>query len=170
MLVVERPRGEQTQHLPRVLDGVERARLGVAAVAFPARVAGFLFLDLAGVLEQQRDEAAARLGAVDGALEALGDEARQQARMVEVGVGDDDRVELRRPEREGGAVALLELLGALVDAAVDEHLPLAPGEVRATAGDRAAGAVEGDPGHGIGAPRPQGAAVYHRAPAARFML
>ena len=68
--------------------------------------------------------------------------------MVEVGVGEDDRVDLLRPEREGAPVALLELLVALEEAAVDEQAGGAELEQRAAAGDRAACSDERDLAHG----------------------
>src|SRR5690606_22122673 len=51
-------------------------------------------------------------------------------------------------EGEGLAVAPLELVGALEEAAVDEDPLLSPREERAAPGDGAAGAEERDIGHG----------------------
>jgi|SRR5947209_5918075 len=65
-----------------------------------------------------------------------------------MGVGDHHGGELRRAERERLPVAHLQLFVALVEAAIDERPVAAPVEVGATAGDDAAGAVEGDGRHG----------------------
>ena len=90
-----------------------------------------------------------RLGAaaVDRAAVAARGEQRQPAAVVEVGVGEHHRVEVVRREREGLAVALLELDAALEEPAVDEDAALAPLQQRHAAGDRAAGAEEGDVSH-----------------------
>ncbi len=116
---------EEPHRLESVTPGEERARIGVAAVALLLREAGLFFLQGAGIFEHQAGERAGRLGAVDRAAVALCHEARQEAGVVEVGVGEDDRVDLLRPERERAPVALLELLVALEEAAVDEQASVA---------------------------------------------
>ena len=74
----------------------------------------------------------------------LPDEQRQQAAVVEVGVGEDDRVERRRVEPERHAVAHRLVRTPLEHAAVDED-PGSPGvhEV-ARAGDRPRTAEKGE--------------------------
>ncbi len=141
-LLVERHRLEQTHRLEGVAPGEERARVGVAAVALLLREAGLLFLQGAGVFEHQAGERAGRPRAVDRAAVALRHESRQEARVVEMGVGEDDGVDLLRPERERAPVALLELVVALEETAVDEQAGVAELEQGAAAGDGAACADE----------------------------
>ena len=148
VLLVE---GQALQQLDRragVLGGVERLGIGVAAVALLAGVARLLLLDLAGVLEDQRDQPAARLGAVDRTVEALGDEAGQETGVVEVSVRQQDRRQLVRLEDELAPVALLELVVALVETAVDQQPGVAPAQQGGAAGDRSARAAECDFAHG----------------------
>ena len=64
------------------------------------------------------------------------------AAVIQMGVGEEDRVDARGVEAEGLGVLLLELASALVEPAVDQHA--APGALdeMAGAGDAAIGAVE----------------------------
>ena len=64
-LFIERHFFQELEDPAGVLLRVEGLGIGVLAVALLAGVAGLFFLDLAGVLEDERDEPPARGGAVD---------------------------------------------------------------------------------------------------------
>jgi hypothetical protein len=146
-LLVERHGAEQLQGPPGVVPRVERLRVGVPAVPFFARVADLLLLDLPGVEEHQGDQSAAGLRAVDRPGEPLGNEARQEAGVIQVGMGEQHRVQPVGRERERIPVALLELFVSLEEAAVDEDGGVPPGEQGGAAGDATAGSEECDGRH-----------------------
>src|SRR5262249_14766295 len=94
--------------------------------------------------------------------EALADERREVAAVVDVGVAEDDGVDLVRVEREV-AVPLPGLLAAaLVQAAVEQDLVVADLQQVHRAGHAAGGPPEGEGrlGHGSGGGR---ACRFHRS-------
>ena len=96
-----------------------------------------LLLDLGRVGEHDAQQVARRRRAVDRPGEPLADERRQVAAVVDVGVAEDDRVDLVGVEREV-AVALPGLLAAaLVQAAVEQDLVVADFEQVHRPGDAA---------------------------------
>src|SRR6185436_19280545 len=121
LALAEGQRLEPLQGLARILRVEERKRIRVTAVAALPRIARLLFLELGGILEHERGERPRRSGAPDRSAESFGDELRQQPAVIEVGVGEEDAVELARLEGKRLAVARFELFVALVLAAVDEH-------------------------------------------------
>jgi len=141
---------EELERLPGVGAVEQRPGLAVPAVALLPGVASLLFLQLAGVLEHQPGERARRLRRPDGAAEAPAHQLRDQADVIEVGVGEDDAVDGGGLEREPAPVARLGLLVALEHPAVDEQPALAEVEQRRAAGHGAARADEGDFGQGSG--------------------
>ena len=90
-------------------------------VLMPVGVPGIFFLDVRRIGEHQGAEVACAGGAEDSALEALRDEPRQVAAVVEVGVGEDDRVDARRVDRQRLPVPFAQLLEPLEQPAVDQH-------------------------------------------------
>ena len=64
--------------------------------------------------------------------------------MVEMGVGEQDDVDLRRIEAKVARVFLLDLPAALIEAAIDQDRPARRLQQVAGAGDAAIGAVEGE--------------------------
>ncbi|SST10380.1 Uncharacterised protein [Acinetobacter baumannii] len=75
-----------------------------------------------GVQQHEFQQFAGGLGGEDRALEALGRQARQQAAVVQVGVGDDHRVDARGIEGEGRAVAVVGFAAPLAHAAFEQDL------------------------------------------------
>ena len=132
------PLGGEAEQLA-VLRGVARGVVGRAAgiaLGVAGRALGELLLELGRVEQHEPGELGGRRGADDGAAEALVDEQRQEAAVVEVGVGQDDGVERRRVEAQRHVVADRLVGAALEHAAVDEDL--GPAGVDEVAG----------PGHG----------------------
>ena len=107
----------------------------------PARVAlRELLLEPAAVEQHDLDELRGCAGQVDRSIEAVAHDDRQQAAVIEVGVGDEDRVEVLRLEAERDAVPDHLVGAALEHPAVDED-PGARGrqqEARSRDGRRAA--------------------------------
>ena len=79
------------------------------------------FLQPAGVGQHQRAQVRRSRGAEDLAVEAAGDETRQQARVIDVRVRQDDRSQRRRMNRERSPVAAPQLLQALKLTAIDQQ-------------------------------------------------
>jgi hypothetical protein len=65
------------------------------------------FLDMGAVGQHRAGQVDCRRGCVDGAGEALLDELRQQAGMIDMRVAEDHRRDLTRREGEGPVVQLL---------------------------------------------------------------
>src|SRR5664279_5083822 len=97
-----------------------------------------LLLELARVEEHQGGQFDGALGGVDRAVEALRHYVWNQSAVVQMGMGQDDRVEAGRVVREGNSIAHLLVRPALKHAAVDENLGPLGGE------------QELGSGHGIG--------------------
>ena len=121
-------------------------RLDLVRVALlPAGLAlGEFLVQVPGVQEHEGGKLHGPGGRVDGTAVAGLDQQRQQAAMVQVRVGEDDRVELGRLEGERDPVADRLVGAALEHAAVDEH-PRSIGrqqELRAGHGGRATQEVD----------------------------
>ena len=82
-------------------------------------------------------------GAEDAAAEPVGDEARQITAMVEVGVGENDRMDLARRDRQRLPVAFAQFLEPLEEPAVDQNTHARGVEEVLRAGDGSRGAEEG---------------------------
>ena len=109
----------------RLLDVLEveqrqgRCVLGGADLVGVARV---LFLDVGRVRQQHPQQAQGWRCGEGRPSEALAHQQRQDARVVDVGMGEDDGVERRRLDRERRPVAQAQVLGSLEHARVDQHL------------------------------------------------
>src|SRR2546423_13699392 len=89
----------------------------------PTRLSlGELLVEPARVEQHEIGELDRPARRVDRTLVALADGDRQQAAMIEVGVGQENRVELRRVEPEGYPVTNGFVGTPLEHAAVDEHV------------------------------------------------
>jgi len=64
--------------------------------------------------------------------------------MVDMRMGEDDRIDIGRIEAEGAVVERFECSRTLEKAAIDEECPLACRQFHARAGDRSGGTVELD--------------------------
>ena len=112
-------------------------------VALPCPLV-FLFLDVRAVGQHHPREIGRRRRGDDRSAEAPGRELRQQTRVVDVGVGEDDEVERGDVEVERAGVALVGVTPALEHPAVDEKPPFAAVDAIAGAGHLAGSAEEGD--------------------------
>ena len=120
-----------------VLHRIERGRgifqaPAVVLLGFPL---GFHFLDVGAVLQHDFQQVAGGLGAVNGLVETVFGQQGQQARMVDMGVGDQDEINVFRLVGLDVAVALLNGLIALVHAAVHAEALAAGLDHIAGAGD-----------------------------------
>ena len=97
---------------------------------------GLFLLQVTGV--GQQDGAQFRRGrrAVDRAGEALSCQQRQVAAVVQMGVGEDDGVDVGRWHWQGRPVAQAQRLVALEQAAIDQQALAAVGHQIFGAGDR----------------------------------
>jgi hypothetical protein len=91
------------------------ALLGMTA----ALVGRVLFLDLRRIHEGDREEIGRRGRCQDRSREAVVDEARQKAAVIEMGVGEEDEIQVRRRDRERVPVAAEER-PFLIEPAVDQ--------------------------------------------------
>jgi ElaB/YqjD/DUF883 family membrane-anchored ribosome-binding protein len=114
----------------------------MVAVAFLAGKSSLFLLQMTGILENQGDQSATGTSAVDGARESLGDQAWQKTRMIQMGMGHQNRLELMGFEGEPASIALLELLITLIETAIDKNTGIAPFEVRAAPRHRSAGSAK----------------------------
>ncbi len=102
-----------------LLAVVARGPLRVALL--PASLAlGELLVEVSGVEEDEGSQLDRAGGGVDRPAESLADQHGQEAAMVQVGVGQHDRIQLGRVERERDPVADRLVGAALEHAAVDE--------------------------------------------------
>ncbi len=106
-----------------------------------AFVRGILFLNVAGVEQDDLCDFGGGRGAEDWAVEAFFDELWEEAAVVEVRVGEEDGVDAFGADGEGVPVAVLEL-SFLVEAAVDEDFEAVNFDEETRAGDVAGGAEE----------------------------
>ncbi len=124
------------------VDGLD----GIAAAACiaPVQLLDLHLLDMAGIRQHDRAKIDGRPRGVDGSPVARLDQLRYQAGVVDMGMGEEDRVEPFRLKGEFPVVQGLERLGALEHAAVDENAPVSDLEEVAGAGDDMGGAEDMD--------------------------
>ena len=135
--------GELDRRLQRhlLLTRFRRSLIGVAAPE--ARLAlGELLLQLARIEQHQAGQFDRARGGEDGSLEAARHDVRNQAAVVEVGVGEQDGVQLGRVVGERDAVADCLVGAALEHAAIDQDPGPAGGQQELRAGDRGRRAQE----------------------------
>ena len=85
-----------------------------------------------------------RFGGDDGLVEAVRDKTWHKARVIEMGMRDDHRVDRGRIDGELGPVQLAQLLLTLEQAAVDQDPGLGGLDQELGAGHRAGGTKETD--------------------------
>ena len=89
-------------------------------MAFPLEI-GVFFIDFGAVLQDDLGDVRRGPRAVDRAVEALRDETRQEAAMVQMGVRQNDGVQFRGRKFEIRPVAFLQVV-FLIKAAIDENV------------------------------------------------
>ena len=94
-----------------------------------------LLLELAGVEQNQAGQLDSAFRGIDGAPVTLGHDVWNEPAMIQMGVGENDRVQLGRVVGEGHAIAHHLVRPALEHAAVDEHLGSIGDEEELGAGD-----------------------------------
>lgn len=112
--------GELRQGGDGVVLGVERQCRVVLGVAPAVREPGLLLVEVAAVGEDNAREAPGAGGGEHRTGEAVVHQAGHVPAVVDVGVGEHDRVERRRVDGQWGQVALAEVLRPLVQPAVHE--------------------------------------------------
>jgi hypothetical protein len=117
--LAERLRVDPAQAVQRIAAGVQRQRRCVFRKAVPVGEGGVFFLDVAAVGQKDAAEVARAGGGVHPSVEAFAHQHRQVAAVVQVGVGQDDGVDLAGHHRQGSPVAQAQLLVALEQPAVD---------------------------------------------------
>ena len=118
-------------------------RILALADAFAVLALGVRLLDLCGIQQHEGEQVRRRRRAIDRAVEAMLDEFRQQAGMVDMGVGEDQEFGGGGVEGEILGVQLTDRLVALEHAAIDEKARVADLQHGTRAGDGARRAVEG---------------------------
>jgi hypothetical protein len=104
--------------IPRVKRQRRRVLRGLVAVG----ELGFFFLQMAAVEQQDTAQVKGCGRAVHLAGKALACQQRQVAAVVQVGMGQDDRVNAGRLHRQRRPVAQAQRLVALKQSAIDQHL------------------------------------------------
>jgi len=81
---------------------------------------GVFFLDLGGVEEHDREEVGAGRRRQDLVPESLADELGEKAGMVEMNMGEEDKIERSRRDAEGRPIPL-QVISLLIEAAIDKQ-------------------------------------------------
>jgi hypothetical protein len=120
----------------------------VRAICAPVAAFRFLFLDPRGIREHLPEQVGGGRGAPDRAGKAFRREAWKQAAMIDMGVGEQHGVYLRRVEGEGLMIEGLERSRTLEEATVDQQSMIAAFDLEARSGDGLCRAVNGEPNSG----------------------
>jgi len=148
--------------------GVDRRQRRGAALAVAAVEAlDLLLLDIAAVGQHERQQRPRAFGGVDRPGEALPDQLRRQPGVVDMGMGQQQRVDGGGVEGKIGVVQRLQRLGPLEHAAVDQRAAPARRQQEARPGDRACAAAEFQRDLGHDAAPNLAALRRHHAPRAR---
>lgn len=131
---------EVLEHPPCVVLSVERKRRGVLGIAFSIGAIGFLLLQVAAVGQEHATERAGSAGRKDGAAKSVAAERRQVTAVIQMGMGEHDRVERAGVDVRRFPVAQTQFLETLKEPAVDENMFGSGGYEEAAAGDGAGGA------------------------------
>jgi len=116
---------------------------------FPLSALGVLFLEVRGILEEDGGEFDGGWIGEDRAAIAVTNEAGKPAGVVEMRVGKDDVIDGCRFDRERLPVALLEIVGALKESAIDKQAFACGFDEIFGTGDTACGAEEGEFWHEV---------------------
>ena len=121
---------EGALHIGQRVQGLHRGTSGpLALLVFPF---GVTFLDVGGIPQHNVQQLGGEAGAVDVAAKSLLDEQGNAAGVVNVGVGDNDILNVAGHEVQLGVV---DLIPPLLQAAVNEHLVSVALHTVAAAGD-----------------------------------
>ena len=124
---MQRPSAEQGKRPLDVADAIEGLRLGVARESVEARIVSISLLQIGRVAQNDLRESERRIRAPDRPREALLDEARQVARVIHMGVGEQDVADRGRRYGELRPIGEPQFLHSLEHARVDEDAPVAGG-------------------------------------------
>lgn len=109
---------------------------------------GVVLLDVRRIQQHQLDQLAGGLGGKDRPAKTRGDQARQEPGVIQVGMGQDHRMDRCGIERERLFVGLFLLAAPLAHAAFEQHAAALAGfEQVARTGDLLDGAEEREQGH-----------------------
>lgn len=89
----------------------------------PIAVVGLFFLQPGGVWQKYLEQVGRRPRGEHRPVETELYDARQKARVIDVGVGNNDRIKLIRRERRILPVTLTKLSATLKQAAINENSP-----------------------------------------------
>ncbi|OIQ66727.1 hypothetical protein GALL_517000 [mine drainage metagenome] len=106
-------------------------------------VAGFVFLQPGGIHHHYPGQCPAGGSGDDLAAKTAFDQQRQPAAVVQMSVGEQHIIYGGRVEAEGLAVLFVQLMSALIHAAVDQDILAGAADHVAGAGDAAVGAMKG---------------------------
>ncbi len=111
---------EQRHRAFGVLNGKQRQSRPVAGIALPIGALRILFLQLRRVCQDDARQIRGRRRAEDASAKALPDQPREVPRMVEMGVREDDGMNVGRAHRQWLPVTLPQFLQSLKQPAVDQ--------------------------------------------------
>lgn len=101
--------------------GIDRLdRLLVLAILAAVTPLRFAFLDASGIGQHMVEKIARLPRRIDRPPETLGDQLWQEAAVVDMRVGQDDRSDFARIEQEGLAIKCFQRPGPLKQAAIDQ--------------------------------------------------
>ncbi len=141
-LLVVGVRRELAQRPARVVLRVQRQRRVVLGEALAVGVRGLFFLEVAGVGQHDPRQRHGPRRGVHRPPEAVADQHRQVADVIDVRVGHDRRVDARRRGRAPLPVAAAQFLEPLEQARVDQHPGVGRVDEEPAPGDRARRAQE----------------------------
>ena len=127
--------------VPRCIGRLHRWLVG--AVGAPVAALDVLLPYPRGVGQHHAEQVQRRVRAPDRPVVAFRDQPRQQAAVVDMGVGHQHPIDLAGIECEGLAVEGLQAPRALEKAAINQQPAAIEGELHARACHRQAGAVDG---------------------------
>ena len=135
---------DQRQAVQRVLAGVQRQGRRVFGKAVAVGECRVFFLQVAAVGQQNRAQVARARAGIHRAMKAALGQQRQVAAVVQVRVREQHGVDVARRHRQRTAVAQAQLLVALKQAAVHQHVDALVAYQKFGAGDRVRAAQKAD--------------------------
>src|SRR3546814_7580762 len=102
----------------RVAYAIERQGLLVSRGGDAVEEIGVLLVEISAILENERRHVARRRGRVDATPKAVTHEARQIARVIEMGLGENDCIAAGGRDRQRFPIASTQIFHALTNAAI----------------------------------------------------